>query len=95
MTVGCLTYSGRGGKEARRPLRFDPLVAVDFRVTEDAAQEIDADVATVRVRNGDGPQTCFRHVLVTTSLIGAVIPKRPQLADKLLTRARGQSGHPG
>jgi hypothetical protein len=80
--------------EGKTALGGAPRLTIDIGITEKAAKEIDADVASGRVGDNDGRAPGFGHGLLSPVSKRTVIPQRLELADKFSARTRCQlRGH--
>lgn len=76
-----------------KTLRIVPIVAIDFCASQNAAQQIDANVTTVRIGHSDSSTAGFGHVRMFPASEGTIIPQRSQLAYEFSARAQNQGGH--
>src|SRR6478672_9752189 len=74
-------------------LGFYPLFTIDVGNAKNMAQEIDANIAPMRIWDGDSRSTSFRHVLMFAPSKRAIESKGAQLADKLPARTGQERSH--
>ena len=100
MGGGKLWRSRRGAGQHRRLPRVakgghsvaEPLLARNARLTQEASQQSDADVAFVAVRNND--RDIFPlHLRMAPSCVRPVKPESAQTAHEFTPRHWGKAGH--
>ena len=71
----------------------DPAVAIDVGVAENSAEQIDADLAAVRMRDNDVGFANRGHQLMFSAHEGTILAETFQLANKFRSRARSEARH--